>query len=180
MKYARILPVAFLLASTAFSQNPGKRLSDSVIFNSPAGSGSNCPVEIKAKLDVAAKVLPVEEGQTQKDERQFHITLGNPKSLKVVTAKITLHGFPVGVRLSPAVLYLPDDPAEIKQTVVFDRTVASGANASMNFGLHGFSTVTAVDLDSVTYSDGSQWHPENHQSCRAVSSLPIDAVANSR
>ena len=172
MNPTRALPLAFLFGSMAFSQTSGKQFS-SESFR------ANCPIELKASLNSSGKIVPIvpaENGRKTVNEQRLQITLSNPKS-EVVAARITVQGFPIGGRVAPAVLYSPKDPAEITKTIAFDQTVAAGQNASIDVPVPNFSTVTSIELDSVTYSDGSGWHPENRKYCRAVG-LPIDAAAD--
>lgn len=173
MNPTRALPLVFLFGSMAFSQTSDRQQFSSESFR------ANCPIELKASLNRAGKfvlVAPAEKRRSTRNEQRLQITLSNPKS-DVVATRITVHGFPVGGRVAPAVLYLPNDPAEITKTIAFDQTVAAGQNASFDVAVPNFSTVTSIDLDSVTYSDGSGWHPENRKYCRAVG-LPIDAAAD--
>ena len=170
MKFVLALPLAFVLATTAFPQNPGEQFS-SEIFR------ANCPMELKATFITAGGVMPitpVARGQKIADTRQFGITLSNPNS-EVISARITIYGFPVGERTDPGVLYFPHNPAEIKKTIALERTVEVGKSTSYEVSIPNFSTVTSIDLDSVAYSDGTSWHPAAGGSCRAVP-LPIKTL----
>jgi hypothetical protein len=105
---------------------------------------------------------------------------------------LTLYGFPVGARVDPAVAYLSRDgsavihnnPAEIQKTIAFDRAVGAGRSTSIDLSVQDFSIVSSIDLNFVTYSDGSSWHWENHKYCQAVSAptgaLPIDGAVTHR
>ncbi len=169
MNPTRAFPLILLFGSMAFSQTFNKEFSSET-------SRANCPVELKASLNVPGKIVPVQKGRSTGDEQRLKITLGNPQS-ELVAAQITVHGFPVGVRLDPAVAYFPSDSAEIRKTIVFDHAVAAGQKVSFDVSVHDFSTVSSIDLDSVTYSDGSRWHPANRKSCKAVP-LPSDIALN--
>jgi hypothetical protein len=172
MKPTRALPLVLLFGSMAFSQTSGKQFS-SESFR------STCPIELKASMNSTGKIVPIvpaRNGRSTGSEQRLQITLGNPKS-EVIAARITVHGFPIGGRGVPAVLYFPDDPSEITKTIAFDQTVAAGESASMDVAIPKFSTVTAISLDSVTYSDGSEWHSGNRKSCRAVG-LPTETAAD--
>lgn len=171
MNLTRALPLVFLLGSIALSQTLGTQQFSSEGFR------ANCPIVLKANLNTAGKIVPIvpaKKGRNTGNELRLQITLSNPKS-EVVAARITVHGYPVGGRVDPAVLYF-SDPAGITKTIAFDQTVAAGQNASFDVAVPNFSAVTLIDLDSVTYSDGSGWHPENRKYCRAVG-LPIDTAA---
>jgi hypothetical protein len=176
MNHTRALPLLLLLGSTTFSQTPGTQ------FSSKA-SQANCPLELSASFYVVGKppdIEPVENGRTTERDQRLHITLGNPKS-EVASAQITVYGYPVGGRVAPAVLYFPHDPAEITKTIAFDRAVGARQAAAIDISVRDFSTVTSIDLNAMTYSDGSTWRPAENKSCRAVRSqsgpLPIGTAA---
>ena len=172
MNPIRTLPLVLLFGSMAFSQNSSKQFSSETLR-------AICPVEIKASLNSPGKIMPIVPIKTERtadNEQRLRITLSNPKS-EVVAARITVHGFPVGGRVAPAVLYSPNDPAEITKTIAFDQRVARGQNASIDVAVPNFSTVTSISLDSLTYSDGSAWHPANRKYCAAVG-LPIDVTGD--
>lgn len=168
----RALPLVLLFGSMAVSQTSGQQFSSE-------SSRANCPVELKASLNRAGKIVPIvpaENGRNTSNELRLHIALSNPRSA-IVAAHFTVHGYPVGGRVQPAVLYFPNDPAEIAKTIAYDQTLAEGHSSSFDVAVANFSTVTSIDLDSVTYSDGSGWHPENRKYCRAVG-LPIDTAGD--
>ena len=160
MNSLRLLPLVILLGSAAFSQT----LPD------------NCPIEMKARMDSAGKVVPVENGQIEANVQRLRITLSSPKSAGIAATQITVYGFPVGGRIAPAVLYLPSDPAEIRKTFTFDRAVPAGQSATIELWVRDFSTVTSLNLDSVAYADGSSWHPQDHKYCQAFVSSSIERV----
>jgi hypothetical protein len=156
-------------SSIASSQTSGKQFSSEAVR-------ANCPVEIKASLNVAGKFVPVQSGTTTGNEPQLQITLSNPKS-DVAAARFTIHGFPAGGQVIPAVLYMQNNPYELKKEIDFDRAVATGQSASIEIPVRDFSTVASIFLNSVEYSDGTSWHPTNRKFCAAVG-LPSDAAVN--
>jgi len=87
MNHSRALPLAFLFGSMAFSQTSGQQFSSESLR-------ANCPIELKASLNSAGKILPiepVEKGRSTGNKQHLQITLSNPKS-EVVAAHITVHG----------------------------------------------------------------------------------------
>ena len=171
MNPTRALPLLMLFSSLAFPQTFDEQFS-SQLFR------ANCPVELRANLTLTPKILPVQKersGDTG-NEHLITISLRNPK-MEMTGARMTIHGFPIGIRIDPGVVYFPNHPAEIRRTARFDRKVAAGQDASFDFSVSDFGTVTSIDLDSVTYADGSTWRPENTNLCRAVRLSSIDAAA---
>jgi hypothetical protein len=195
MNHARALPLLFLLGSTAFSQTTGKQAPPESLLKqfSTAALQANCPVQLKATLYLVGEIAgaePIENGRTKERRQRIYITLANPES-EVASVQLTVYGFPVGDRVDPAVAYRSregavghNNPAEIHKTIAFDRAVGAGQSASIDVSVQDFSIVSSIDLNSITYSDGSSWHPANHRSCQAVSvptgALPIDGAATPR
>ena len=182
MNHTRALPLLFLLGSTAFSQTTGKQTPPVSLVEqfSSAALQANCPIQLKASLYVVgetAGVEPIENGGTTERSQRIHLTIANPDS-RVTSIRLKVHGLPVGFRLDPAVAHpvregsavLHNNPAEIRQTISFDRALGPGQSASMDVSVQDFSSVSSIDLKFVRYSDGSAWHPANHKYCQAVPS----------
>ncbi len=111
-------------------------------------------------------------------DRKLQITLSNTKASKVVSTQITVHGFPVGARLVPAVLYpLGQNPEEMAMSFTVDRQIETGQSTSIEVSVHDFGIVDSIELHSVSYADGSSWHPSLQKSCRAIANdlkAPLD------
>ena len=179
MNRIHALSLVFLLCTIASNaQTSGKQLSYSLTFSPARPLASDCPVEVKARLDVSGKVVLIKGGQTQGISEKLQIILSNPKSPGIAAAHLTVRGFPVGVRFAPAVLYSSNDPAQITKTIAFDRPLAAGQNASVLVGVSDFSTVTSIDLDSVTFADGLSWHPTVRKACSASEGLSRNSQVN--
>jgi hypothetical protein len=196
MNHTRALPLLFLLGSTAFSQTTGKQTPPVSLVEqfSSAALQANCPIQLRASLYVVgetAGVEPIENGGTTERSQRIHITISNPES-QVASVRLKVHGLPVGVRVDPAVAYrsgdgsavLHNNPAEIQQTISFDRALWSGQSASVDVSAQDFSSVSSIDLKFVRYSDGSSWHAASHKYCQAVAvptgALRIDGEATHR
>jgi hypothetical protein len=190
MNRTRALSLLFFLGSTAFSQTTGKQAAPESLLKqfSSATLQANCPIQLKAGLYLAGEVRGaelIENGRTTERRQRIHITLANPEA-ELALAQLTVYGFPVGSRVDPAVAYashqgspvVHNHPAEIQKMIAFDRAVAAGQSTSIDIPVRDFSIVSSIDLNSVTYSDGSSWHPANHKYCQAVGvatgALPID------
>jgi hypothetical protein len=182
MNHTRALPLLFLLGSTAFSQTTGKPTPQVSLLKqfSSTALQANCPIQLKASLYAVgetAGVEPIENGGTTERSQRIHLTIANPDS-QVASIRLKVHGLPVGVRLDPGVAYrsgdgsavLHNNPAEIQQTISFDRVLGAGQSASMDVSVKDFSSVSSIDLKFVRYSDGSAWHPANYKYCQAVPS----------
>jgi hypothetical protein len=133
---------------------------------------SNCPIEIRAKVELGAegtRGLQRIVSDPSDNEQKLQITLKNSKSLVVRQSQVTVYALPVGLFAEPAVLYsLGANPREIARTFTIKRTVQAGESASVGLSIADASTVTGINLDSLTYADGTSWHPSFRESCRAI------------
>jgi len=175
MNLRSLFPIALLCSAAALAQNLDT--PQGTLFLSPAGQG--CPVEIRAKLEVRARFVPVEQDKQATKGQGLHLSLKNAKPIPVVSAEIAVHGYPKGLRSMPTVLRNPD-PAEIKRTFPVAGAIASGASRSFELPLKDLSFVTHIDVESLTYADGFIWRPASlaeHQPCRAFGRTAIEAAA---
>ena len=87
-------------------------------------------------------------------------------SSNIISAQITVHGLTAKGRIAPASSD-PDDNTIAKQ-VDLALTIAPGRAASTDMLFKGFTSVRWITLDSLTYANGSTWHPAAHRSCSIV------------
>ena len=135
MKHTRALPLLFLLGSTAFSQTTGKQTPPvSLVQQSPSAAlQANCPIQLKASLYAVRETADVEPIEWRNHERsqRIDLTITNLDSQVASGIRLNVHGLPVGVCLDSGVAYrsgdgsavLHNNPAEIQQTISFDRAL---------------------------------------------------------
>jgi hypothetical protein len=134
---------------------------------------SSCPVGLSAQPGVGPGMVIVVDGNataSQKLNLQFTNT-GDPRQHSNITgAQITVHGLTARGRIAPARFGDADDPdaATLAKQVDLALTVAPGASASTGLLFKGFTSIRWITLDSLTYADGSTWHPSPQHSCRVV------------
>jgi hypothetical protein len=170
MNRLAVLTALILLGSPGFSQTADEP-SRTMVF-STADTPSNCPVEIRAKVEVPSHLRGLQRidvSDPSDNEQTLQITVNNSQSVAVRRSQITVYALPAGVRVEPAVLYsLGANPAEIAKSFTITRTVQAGQSSSVDLSIGDVSTVTGIDLDSLTYADGTIWHPSFRTPCRAV------------
>jgi hypothetical protein len=129
---------------------------------------SNCPVGFSAEPGVGPGMVIVVNGDTtasQKLKLQLSY-LTDPHSSNITGAQITVHGLTAKGRIAPASSD-PDDNTIAKQ-VDLALTIAPGRTASTAMLFKGFTSVRWITLDSLTYANGSTWHPAAHRSCSII------------
>jgi hypothetical protein len=135
-------------------------------------------VEVNASLKVRANFVPIDRGNNGVGPQSLHLGIRNPKPQFVASGTVAVYGFPKSLRVLPTVLLMPD-PREVKKTFAISHSISSGETTVMDLGIDDdLSTVTRIDIESLTYSDGSEWHPREQQSCLARGRTQIDASAS--
>jgi hypothetical protein len=100
--------------------------------------------------------------------QKLDLQLSNPRDTRAVThAQITVHGLTAHGRITPAASG-SSATATVAKQVDLQLSVAPGASASAGLVFKGFTSVRWIDLDSLTYADGSTWHASPQHNCQIV------------
>lgn len=91
---------------------------------------------------------------------------------KIVSATVTVHGTSTKARMQPAgsasgASFGPDSGSMVR-TVNVDLAQWGEPGVSGDFLLPGFTSASRVDLESVTYDDGSVWKLSGNETCRVA------------
>lgn len=172
MKCASILPLAFLLVTSAVAQEAVVR-SDA--WMRPNASDVGCPVGLLVKhgpgLPTAMNADGKDQGKPAQRrpllEVQLQMTNRSPQS--IVQAKFTVHGFSDQWKYIPLadVSHAPD----LATTVEVALDVKGNGQTSHELALSRFTAVTAVDVDAISYANGSAWHASSPGACSASPDL---------
>ena len=182
---ASINSLVFLLSSGLLlgQQQLTKQDAGSASLTHMRSGGSNCPIGVEANLvglpsvsnagpsingQPAQRKKPSLEGQqVTKDSLQLHLDVSNPSSRDIVAAQFTVHGFSRKLRVID-----PSDPSnapDLWKTVDVALDVQGKGHASSELSLTHFTAIiTSIDLDSVTYADGTQWQAPSPGACSTI------------
>ncbi len=141
-------------------------------------TSSACPIGFTADPGVGPGMVIVVNGDTSASQKlKLQLTYrtdpyAHPSN--ITAAQITVHGLTAKGRISPASPN-PDD-ATIARQVDLALTIAPGRSASTDMLFQGFTSVRWITLDSLTYANGTTWHPAAHKSCRIVPNRFMDVA----
>ncbi len=180
MKCASILSLAILFSTAcAFSQETVIRSDAKLAVASPPlrMDSTNCPVGLQVKhatgLPIAIsaespainrKALP--DGVSVQN-LGIHLILTNLSPRSIVSAQVVVHGFSNKWRYVPLSGADPDLATPVD--VALD--VKGNGQASRNLSLSHFTAITAVDVNAITYADGSTWRTSSAGTCSASPDL---------
>lgn len=179
---ASILSLVFLLSNALLlgQQQLTKQDAGSASLTHVRSAGTNCPIGVEASLVSLPSVSnagPSINGQGQlpgqkvtKDYLQLHLDVSNPSSRDIVGAQFTVHGFSRKLRVID-----PSDPSnapDLWRTVDVALDVQGKGHASSELSLTHFTAIiTSIDLDSVTYADGTQWQAPSPGACSTIPNM---------
>jgi hypothetical protein len=154
------------------------------VYALPVPSGLDCPVSMHAQQQGGLGILTARDDRGESRRRSGvaqHIRLilgGAGNSTQIVSAKVTVRGTSPKGRMTPTVLNQDASP-DARKTLVITFKADGSEGASANLVLPGFTSVTSISLDSLTYADGSIWRPSNGRGCRTAPDLLmlVDAVS---
>jgi hypothetical protein len=167
---ALFLALLFGLASTA-TMILGQDSSQSAFLRAVPAS-TDCPINMRAQLRSRGETRPVGQAQTGGNGQKLHIALTNLKSVGIVGAEITVHGFITRGRVSPAQASQAV-ASEITKKINLVLKVNGKEDASTDIWLSGFATVSLIELDSVRYADRSTWHSSSQKTCHVGLDSPM-------
>jgi hypothetical protein len=179
---ASILSLVFLLSNALLlgQQQLTKQDAGSATLTHVRSAGTNCPIGVEASLVSLPSVSnagPSINGQGQlprqkvtKDYLQLHLDVSNPSSRDIVGAQFTVHGFSRKLRVID-----PSDPSnapDLWRTVDVALDVQGNGHASSELSLTHFTAIiTSIDLDSVTYAEGTQWQAPSPGACSTIPNI---------
>jgi hypothetical protein len=172
MNRAIILPLTFLFATTSgIAQNVVR----------PRANGADCPVDMKATHGTPMPVRMNANGAPQKGSpldgqrtvlgppspainQQIHLAITSLVSRELVSAVFTARGFSNKARAINTADQSPDLRRSIK--VVVD--LKGNEHTASDLSLRDFTAGTTIDLDAITYADGSTWRNSSPGNCRVI------------
>jgi hypothetical protein len=121
---------------------------DRFLFSEP-----NCgPIGVTARMLGQLDSLP---------SRIIQLNLKNTNSVAIISERFTFHGIATRDESWPALQQAYAKTLEIERNV----TVDGGREVPVDSLLTGFSDVKHIELNSVTYADGTSWQPIDGETC---------------
>jgi hypothetical protein len=182
MKCASILSFATLLTATfAFGQAVVSSDAKLALATPSAHmDATNCPVGLRVKHGpglatsrsadgptINGKPLPYGPARLPDENQAIHLTMTNLTPQPIVSAQVVVHGFSNKWRYVP----LSGADPDLETTVDVALDVKGNGEASRNLSLSRFTAISAVDVNAITYADGSSWRTSTPGNCSATPDL---------
>ena len=154
---------------------PGQSPFSTTVLELPFDSIPACPIGMHARHGVWDHTMAVHRGGEQfrgPFGQRIFLTLTDGHPAKIVAATVLVRGFNGKNRM------MQTGSAEGNATKTLRTGFIELAKNTFSADLYvsGFTAVTSVKLQDVTYSDGSTWHADQSNPCR-VAPDPLMLIA---
>jgi hypothetical protein len=164
------LLILFAVALT-FGQTPSNLLAlkNGDISIGPAAN-SECPIGFSASRQANGQILNRASDAKQAGSAQgLHLMLNHLSKPAIQSIEVTVYASSLKLRALP----LPLDaslPETISKTFSLERQTGAASLSDADVWMHQVGSVRWADLISITFTDGTTWHPTENLKCRAVPS----------
>ncbi len=153
-----------VIAAVSTLAGAADRASDAVMQLQPSQSRA-CPVGLMAEQRSGSELMRADVVHPGVPAQVITLVLQNRGTREIVAAEATVHGLSFHGRVLPLGSAGRDD---IAKTFQLDRRIGAKGTGDSDLSIERVSTIRWVDLDSITYADGSVWHASEQSKCRAV------------
>lgn len=166
-----------VFSPASFSQT---RFQSVIAETAPSGMAEGCPVSLQAQR-IGMPTVVATDGKTPVPAAELQLNWENRKRKEIVAAAISVHGFDAMPRLIPAVSLNAPKPT-LKKIFAVKLTLSATGRGTTGLTLRNFASVSAIELKSIEYADGSRWNGTPGRRCSIVPNpyLPIDGAIIAR
>jgi len=125
-----------------------------------------CPVSLRAQHGASGNILSVDKNRPKGIAQLLHLTLTNPGSGQIVAAKLRVHGLTGKARVTQTLSGQNDSDAAQNLDARF--SPGPGNAVSADLWVPGMTAVLSIDLNSVTFADGSTRSFSAREACRVA------------
>jgi hypothetical protein len=157
------LSAIVFVSATVFAQSPdrGAPVRPSTLTLQAAPASGGCPISMSAQHRSNPSLMSARDATPQPLAQRIHLTAnGESDSSGILSIKVTVRGTTPKARMLPTSQAGPPDAA-----MTFDLRADRVNAVASDLLLRGFTSVQAIDLESVTYADGSNWVASAARSC---------------
>ncbi len=167
------LPDGFAVFCTGpASPVDGKQSKGSTLNSCSTPVAPSCPVDMRVRQRRGGAAVAVDANGVKRNvfAQRLRLILNDLRrdnaGRKAVSATVTVHGTGGKARMQ----YLASGTGNNSMAKTFnvDLAGADEPGVSGDFLLPGFTSASQVDLESVTYEDGSTWKLAKNESCRVA------------
>lgn len=173
MKLASLVSFAFLFGSFAAAQSAGPQNAQALVAHPPLTS-MGCPVSLHAQHGSSGNILKVDKTRPAGIAQLLHLILADADARQIVEGSLTVRGISGKGRIAQA--RGSSDAGDVVKNLNVRFHPQEGANVAADMWAPGMTAVLSVELNSVTFADGSVWRFAGRDGCR-VAPDPLMLIA---
>jgi hypothetical protein len=175
MNHAAMVSFTILLGSNALAAqspklspelSPDQKQTQTVIIQMPAGN-SACPIAMHARHGVSGDLLAVGNSRPKGAAQLLHLTLTNGASRQITGGEVTVRGLTGKGHVTEA-LSAGDDSSGTALNLSVKFSAGANNDIFADLWVPGMTAVYSIELNSVTYADGSSWKLPTGTACRTI------------
>jgi hypothetical protein len=120
---------------------------------------------MRAQHAADGDVLAVNSSHPKGIGQSLHLTVTSPDSRQIASATVTVRGLTPKGHVTQA-LASQDNAFDAEKAMDIRFSTGTGKDASADIWVPGLSAVKAIDMQSVTFADGSTWKLPAEKTCR--------------
>jgi hypothetical protein len=124
---------------------------------------------VRAQQAANGSKWEVDNSRPKGPAQRLYLVLVSPNSNRITSATVTVRGLTPKNRITQT-LSSPGNSSDAAKTLSITFPAGPGKEVSSDLLVPGLSAVSSIDLDSITYADGSAWKLAAGNVCRT----PID------
>lgn len=170
MKRVVVCTALLLTSLTLAAQNADKTNTLPQIQILPPNSTAVCPVSMSARQGIWDHTIKVRQGEQQHPPQPFGqrilLSLVDAHPARIVSATVAVHGTTGKNHMLQTVDSASG--ANATTTVTASFTKQGDGSVSADIYVPGFTSVTSLELQQVSYADGSTWKIDSSNACRVA------------
>jgi hypothetical protein len=173
----RVLVATLLMGLSAVAisaQSNEQKSTNDFVFVLP---GPTCPVRMHALQGSGTGLVAVRDAKPSDGPSQrIHLMLSNENAAKVTGARVTVLGTSGKSRLENA-LSSREGTSNLTRSLEVAFAPEGERDVATDLVLPGFTSVSSIQLESITYQDGTTWRVAGRRACH-VAPDPMMLVAD--
>jgi hypothetical protein len=161
MKLISLLPLAAALTATVAAGQDSSTAAKNLALNLYQDTVNRCPIGLQVDHGSFFFERRTDYGSGLHQQmplahavQAIHLAMTNPSAREIVEVQFTIHGYSDKGRA----LFLMSGAPDLTRKITLKRDIEGKGQASSDLSLSGFTAVSSVDVDSLTYADGSMWN----------------------
>jgi hypothetical protein len=177
MKSAVAASLALLFGSVTLSaQSATQNQTQTSVYRMPITSGG-CPVSLRALHGADGSMLRVDKNRPAGIAQLLHLILSNPDARQVVAARVRVRGLSGRGRMTQTSGQdATQGGADVTRSLEARFSAGSDKDVSSDVWVSGMTAVLEVELNSVTFADGTTRRFAGVDACR-IAPEPLMLIA---